>query len=386
MQDCNMKIVHLCLSCFYIDNYSYQENLLPKYHVKMNYDVTVIASSFSFNDQGLGCYLEVPSEKMVEDGYKVIRLAYKKPYNLYRTLRRYENLYKTIEKEAPDIIFSHGISMADNTTILKYIKRNKYVKLYVDNHADYINSARSFVSKNILHKVIWKYYAKMLEPYMIRCWGVTPLRCRFVKEMYNIKSEKVAFLPMGVDDEMIPNEREKVRVMIRKKLGINDNSVLIITGGKVDRRKNIHILIDALNKLDNHNVHLVICGVLSPEMQYLYDAFNDKIHYMGWCTSQQVMDFMVAADIACFPGTHSTLWEQSVGVGLPAIFKYWDEMNHVNVNDNCLFVKGEDVNDLENKIKFMIEPNNYFRIKINAELAASKFRYSTIAKQSICAL
>ncbi len=61
-------------------------------------------------------------------------------------------------------------------------------------------------------------------------------------------------------------------------------------------------------------------------------------------------------------------------------------MNHVNGNDNCLFVKGEDVNDLENKIKFMIEPNNYFRIKINAELAASKFRYSTIAKQSICAL
>ena len=27
-----MKIVHLCLGCFYIDNYSYQENMLPKFH------------------------------------------------------------------------------------------------------------------------------------------------------------------------------------------------------------------------------------------------------------------------------------------------------------------------------------------------------------------
>ena len=47
-----MKIVHLCLSAFFIDNYSYQENMLPKYHVKMGHKVTVIASIFSFNNEG----------------------------------------------------------------------------------------------------------------------------------------------------------------------------------------------------------------------------------------------------------------------------------------------------------------------------------------------
>ncbi len=30
-----MKIVHMCLGCFYPDNYSYQENMLPKYHKEM---------------------------------------------------------------------------------------------------------------------------------------------------------------------------------------------------------------------------------------------------------------------------------------------------------------------------------------------------------------
>lgn len=28
-----MKILHICLASFYIDNYSYQENLLPKFHM-----------------------------------------------------------------------------------------------------------------------------------------------------------------------------------------------------------------------------------------------------------------------------------------------------------------------------------------------------------------
>ena len=37
-----MKIVHLCLCSFFPDNYSYQENLLPKYHKRLGYDVEVI--------------------------------------------------------------------------------------------------------------------------------------------------------------------------------------------------------------------------------------------------------------------------------------------------------------------------------------------------------
>ena len=36
-----MKILHLMLACFYIDNYSYQENYLPKYHKKQGNDVEI---------------------------------------------------------------------------------------------------------------------------------------------------------------------------------------------------------------------------------------------------------------------------------------------------------------------------------------------------------
>ena len=378
-----MKIVHLCLSCFYIDNYSYQENMLPKYHVKMGHEVTVIASSFSFDEKGKGCYLTVPSVRMDNNGYKVIRLAYKKPLKVNRILRRYENFYDTLVAEKPDLIFAHGVTMGDNLLLIKYLKSNPHVKLYGDHHGDYINSATTFLSKNVLHKIIWRYYVKKLEPFLIKCFGVTPMRCRFLKEMYHLNPDIVEFLPMGVDDEAIPNNRLEVRKDIRNELGVPADAFLIITGGKIDMRKNTHVLLEAINRINNPNLHLVICGVLSPEMEYLKERFDSNIHYLGWCNAERVMECMVAADLACFPGTHSTLWEQAVGVGLPAILKRWEEMTHMNVNDNCLFVDGENLEELQYTIKQMLSKDFYNKQKQKSIIAKTSFLYSDIAKKAI---
>lgn len=209
------------------------------------------------------------------------------------------------------------------------------------------------------------------------------MRCRFLKEMYHIKSEKIEFLPMGVDDEAIPVDRDSVRKDIRIELGIPDSAFVILTGGKIDKLKNTHVLLEALQKLNSQNIHLIICGTLTQEMEYLKGEFasNANIHYLGWCNADRVMNCMVASDLACFTGTHSTLWEQSVGVGLPAIFKRWNEMEHVNVNGNCEFVKGEDVEELANIIEKVISPAEYSAMLTKAKEAATQFLYSEISKK-----
>ncbi|MFJ1322714.1 hypothetical protein ACILDT_06845 [Capnocytophaga canis] len=43
-----MKIVHLCLSSFYIDDYSYQENMLPKYHHNMGFECVLLIKMANF--------------------------------------------------------------------------------------------------------------------------------------------------------------------------------------------------------------------------------------------------------------------------------------------------------------------------------------------------
>ena len=47
-----MKIVHVCLACFYVEGMGYQENILPKEHSEAGHSVTVITSDFAFNERG----------------------------------------------------------------------------------------------------------------------------------------------------------------------------------------------------------------------------------------------------------------------------------------------------------------------------------------------
>ena len=168
-------------------------------------------------------------------------------------------------------------------------------------------------------------------------------------------------------------------------VGIRMTDKVILTGGKIDILKNTHVLIEALKKINDAHLHLIICGTFTPEMEYLRKSIEamPNIHYLGWCNAGRVMNCMVAADVACFPGTHSTLWEQSIGVGLPAIFKRWKEMEHVNVNGNCIFVKGDDVNELSNALCKMQIEASYNEYLDKASVAAKSFLYSEIAKKTI---
>lgn len=379
-----MKIVHLCLASFFIDNYSYQENMLPKYHVKMGNDVTVIASLESFNDKGKSCLLSEESERIDKDGYKVIRIDYCKPKRINLRLRHYHDFEKILDEEHPEIIFIHGIQFSDLDIVIRYKKGHPNVLLYADNHADYVNSAHGFVSTNILHKTIWRYHVKRAESFIERFWGVTPLRCDFLRDMYGINPSKIDFLPMGVDDEAIPSDRVSVRTKIRKELGISEQEFLLLTGGKIDSKKNIHYLLKAMELLDNHNLHLVICGVVTPEMEsVIRPLFSERVHYLEWCNAERIMDCMVASDAACFPGTHSTLWEQAVGVGLPIIAKRWIGMEHVNSNGNCMFLKGESVEEIVASMKILLDKERYSVILNLAKEASSRFIYSEISKKAI---
>lgn len=380
-----MKIVHLALDCFFIDGYSYQENILMKYHVKMGHDVTVIASLVSFNDKGNKCLLPQPCEYLDSAGFKVIRLQYAKPVLLNRWLRKYDGFAETLDREHPDIIFSHNLGYKDTSVVVKYLKRNPNVKLYCDNHVDYINYGNNWITRRVLNLGIRSYYAQKLTTHISMSFGVTPMRCRYLKEVYGIPDSHVQFLPMGVDDEAIPANRQDVRAHIRNTLGIKESDYVILTGGKIDRLKNTHILIKALQQLNRSDVHLLICGVLTSEMEYLKDVFDSmpNIHYLGWCNAEQVMNYMVGSDIACFPGTHSTLWEQSVGVGLPGIFKLWHEMEHVNINGNAIFVSGDDANEITHTVKDTIKKIQRGDLKELCHTASLSFLYSEIAKRAI---
>ena len=70
-----MKILHCCLSCFYIDNFNYQENMLVREHVAAGHDVFVLASTENYDSKGKLIYTS-PGRYLGSDGAEVLRIPY----------------------------------------------------------------------------------------------------------------------------------------------------------------------------------------------------------------------------------------------------------------------------------------------------------------------
>lgn len=383
-----MKIVHVCLAQpYYNDYWGYQENIIPKYQKKDGHDVTVITSVLRYDVKGSNGFREVnPGSYVLTDGVKVVRIPYKRsPLN--KRLRMYVGLYEKLCAEKPEIIFVHGCQFLDIRHIVRYVKVNRNVRVYVDNHADFVNSARNFVSRNVLHRWLWRYCAKSIEPFTCKFYGVLPARVDFLKQVYNISECKVDLLVMGADTEKINLDKwHNTRTTIRQKLTLDEDDFVIITGGKIDEKKKIHCLMDAVNRLGDDKVKLIVFGLPNNEMKRVVESLTSSAtRYVGWLSADEVYDYFLASDLAVFPGTHSVLWEQAVGTGLPAIFKKWDGMTHVDVGGNCMFVEEGIVEELLLVIESVVrDKNHYNKMK---HVAVTKgipyFSYANIARVAI---
>ena len=384
-----MKILHCCLAAFYIDNYGYQENILPKMHKIQGHDVEILASTETYlNNKTLG-YVDAKKYKN-ENGILVNRVPYVKwvPNKLVRKLRIYNGINETLNHFNPDIIFLHDFQFLSIIQIVKYAKKRN-VKIYADGHTDFINSAKNWVSKNILHKIIYKYCAKKIEPYVAKFYGTLPLRVKFIRDVYGINPKKIELLELGADDSSFDIEqKDNLRKKFRKREGIDEDDFVIFTGGKIDRRKNIHLLLEAVNNLKEHKkIKLLIFGLPDTDMEHEISNLikQQNIIYLGWLSSDKIYEVQFASDLGFFPGTHSVLWEQTVGVGLPSIFKKWVDINHLDVGGNCQFLEDITVKSISDKILEIFQDKKlYSNMKTVASTnGVEMFSYSQIAKRAI---
>ena len=383
-----LKILHLCLGSFYIDNYSYQENLLPKYHKKIGCDVEIVASLMTFDENGKPAFLEKGSTYVNENGIKVTRLDNMKPVRLNRILKNYIGTYEAIKSAAPDIIFVHGCQFKAIDEVVQYVKEHKDVKVYVDNHADYSNSATNFLSKNILHKILWKRCAHLIEPYAEKFYGVLPARVDFLQELYGLPKDKCELLVMGVDDEKAEEaEKPEIKAEFRRKHDIKEDDFLIMTGGKIDLfKQQTLLLMDAVNNINDPKVKLIVFGSVVNELkQEVEKRCSDRVQYVGWIKAEESYKFFAACDLAVFPGRHSVFWEQVTGQGIPMIVKHWEGTTHVDLGGNVKFLYKDSEEEIRDAITSVVNnKQEYDEMKrVAKEKGKDVFSYRNIAKRSI---
>ncbi len=359
--------------------------MLTKFQNNQGNKIEVIASLETFDNKGKITYYKEATQYKNEDGILVTRISYKNPQKIYIKLKRFIGLNEALEKSKPDILFIHNVQFLDVDTVVKYLKKHDNIKVFCDNHADFMNSAKNSISRIFLHGLLWKRCAQLIEPYVEKFYGVLPARVDFLKDVYSLPSEKCELLVMGADDDRVAAASEPaVRKATRERYGIEDGEILLMTGGKIDYNKPQTLtLMEAVNELDNPKIKLAVFGSVVPELKEKFDSLlSDKVFYVGWKKSDEIYDEFAGADIVIFPGLHSVLWEQAVAMGKPCIFKKIDGFTHIDLGGNCLFFEKDDVEEYKNKIGLCIAELDSMRCFAETH-GKEKFSYNNIAKRSV---
>lgn len=310
-----MKIIHICLSNFYIDGYSYQENEIVARNVLDGHDVLVIASLENFDANKKICYVE-PRTYMGTDGAKVIRLPYRKFFHqkIMRKLRFHPGVYGLINDFSPDVILFHGMCGWELITVSRYVKNNSKVKLYVDTHADANNSAATWFSKYILHYLFYRSVLNFCLDSIEKILCVSISVMEFSRDLYGVPKDKLEFFPLGgeiLDD----NEYRDARKRVRSHYGIKEGDLLFIQSGKFDSKKKLSDSLRAISKNNSTAIHFFITGYLSDELKEEVEGLiqrDSRVQFLGWKNPSDLRDLLCAADVYLQPGSQSATMQMSI--------------------------------------------------------------------------
>lgn len=386
-----MKIVHLCLSGPYNDNWGYQDNLLPLYQQKLGHDVTVIATNTMHGPEGP----IIPCEEgdyRLENGLRIIRISVKPLITMkLGQAYRYYHIYDLLKALKPDYIMTHGLVSITALQAIKYKKKiNPKCIIVADTHTDYNNSLLKNTLKNrtyflsliLLNRINIKHYKHV--------YGVAPACIDYANEVYRIPRNRLELLPLSCDTDEIKWEEQKgIRSDIRRKYGLAEEDFVVVSGGKLDSVKNIHSLIKAIGEMSDDRVKLLVFGSIidgyRQQLSELFGKYSDKVKYVGFLSLEEIYDLYLATDLAVFPGSQSVLWQQAIACGLPTVFKKWPNTEYLNVGGNCIFLEKDDWQEIKKVLEnLVIDENRIKEMKESARIKGHEmFSYRETAKKSL---
>ena len=382
------NIVHLVLNGPVTDGFDYQDNNLTKYQRRDGFQVSIITSQWVWGQEGkLERYDK--TDYFNDDGVRVIRLPIIGKQIFYRKMKLFKGVYSAIDECSPNLLFIHGLSYLDIITVARYLKKHPEVIAYADNHSDFTNSATNWISKEILHKIIWRHCAQVVNPYIRKFYGVLPARVDFLVDMYNLPREKCELLVLGADDDKVEEaNKPEIKQRIREKHGIASDDFMIVTGGKIDRwKEQTLLLMEAVQNIQNDKVRLIIFGSVEDYLSERVHELSDgrKIQYIGWIPSKETYHYIAAADLAVFPGRHSTLWEETVALGVPMLCKDHPGTHHVDLGGNVRFLEKDSFKEIQDEIENLLNnTEEYNKMKTVAKEEGMKaFSYREIARKAI---
>jgi colanic acid/amylovoran biosynthesis glycosyltransferase len=157
-----------------------------------------------------------------------------------------------------------------------------------------------------------------------------------------INPERIDYVIYGVSDDRIHFAAEK-RAAVRKKLGIEDDAILLLMIGRFIPKKGFSTAFRALKLIieKNADVKLVIIGDGEMKSQYesilKQDRITDNVLFMGYVNKDELIDYYSACDIFLMPSEKNppdglnTVVPEAMACGRPIV------ASNVGGNDLVVF-------------------------------------------------
>lgn len=207
----------------------------------------------------------------------------------------YKQLKAIIDEKHFDLIHVHTPTVSILTRLAaRKARKNGTVVMY---------TCHGFHFHNAAPKKNWLMYYPM-ERFMSRfCDYIVTINKEDFNRAKTFHAPNVRYIPgVGVDIERIHNCKID-RKEYKRKIGVPEDCILVLSIGELIERKNHGVIIRALAKVENPNVYYAICGK-GPLKDYLENLakelhVSDRVKFLGF--RKDIPELCNTADISAFP-------------------------------------------------------------------------------------
>lgn len=321
------------------------------------------------------CSLKPINPVFLELGCKVHDIPFSRSPFSKDNVKAYKMLKQLVEKEHYDIVHTHTPNASMIARLACRKVRRQGTRVFYTAHGFHFFKGAPL--KN------WLIY----YPIEKFCACFTDVLITINKEDYalaqkKMSAKKVCYVPgVGIDLSKIQNI-ECDRNEIRKSMGVPGDCILLFSIGELNVNKNHQVVVKALAKLNNKNVHYAIAGQGDQKENLLNQAeelgVERQFHLLGFRTD--ALKLYKAADIFVFPSFREGLsvsMMEAMASGCPIVCsKIRGNVDLVEEENGGFHFNPVDDAALRNKIEFLIN---------NPEIRAEKalFNLTAIKKFSL---
>ena len=332
-----MKILFIHLASQFTMGLAYHENIFPKYLAEFGEVYMIVSDSSSFK--------KITNECLRDDDFlNKVNLYYLKPrfkwlpILIQSKLRYYKSISSLIRIIKPDLVYVNGLQFT-NILELKNIKNEMKFKLLGELNSTRDNSARKFLSKHILHRLFYSSIISRVIDSFDRIYFASSEAYEFTQIYYklNLQDRRIT---LGIDEiaikEKLANSKKN---FLYNYLENTTGFDYIASGGKLDNHKEIINLVRAFKSIKFEKTYLVVFGSVEEDIREVFSKeINNKVLFLGWLNSEDTYIVLKNSRLNVFPGSHSILWDISVGLGTPLLVRYWRGREYLDFDGNIVYL------------------------------------------------